>query len=110
MTQRSTAQLEELCPGCAYRPQGPDGLCPECMARRAPTGPACGWCGHVERNAAGDCAHCQRRRERSRYRPTGRPRGRPRIEGPCTAPGCGRPHHSRGLCRRHYLRQWRRAA
>jgi hypothetical protein len=107
MTQR-TARVE-LCPGCARRPQGPDGLCAECMAFREPPGPACPRCGHVGRNAAGDCAYCQRARERRRYRPTGRPRGRPRIEGVCAAEGCGRPHHCKGLCRRHYLRQWRAA-
>ena len=43
-----------------------------------------------------------------RYQPTGRGVGRPRIEEPCTVADCGRPHFSKGLCRRHYDRQWRR--
>jgi hypothetical protein len=100
--------MTELCPGCAYRPQGREGLCSECMAARSPTGPACPRCGHVERNAGGDCAHCHRARERRRYGPsTGRP-GRPRIEGPCSVAGCGRPHFSKGLCRPHYRQEWKR--
>lgn len=102
------APIALLCPGCVYRPQGPEGLCSECLAARAPVAHACVRCGRLERNVAGDCAHCQRKRERARYQPTGRQRGRPRLEGPCVVEGCAASRHSKGLCRRHYLWQWRK--